>query len=187
MTPQQIQALETLPPELQAKYSSIAAARFNKTLIKRYTITEAQMDAFLEAKGDFILQLLSKEELVTALQALGLTQDIATNILREIQTDTAAPDTTTTAPTVSATNTPDTGVEPIRTMADDIEKVHGYGAYRGVTEAEETEEVHQSTQDTIIPNKPLAEAPTYDTPEAETPAAATEEAPTRWQSSVSPE
>lgn len=58
-------------------------------------------------------------------------------------------------------------VEPLRTMEGDIQKIHGYGAYRAENASPEDEPVHVSTQDdSLSKTKPVAERPTY-TPEPE--------------------
>jgi hypothetical protein len=44
--------------------------------------------------------------------------------------------------------------EPIRTMAEDMNRVHGYGAYREQERESETRGAHNSSQEELLHKKP---------------------------------
>ena len=90
----------------------------------------------------------------------------------------ASPKSEQTQPVVPVSNSePEPIVQPLRTMEGDMERIHGYGAYRKMyplaedgqvvaSEPEHTqptvEPIHTSTQDAVLEEKPaLAEMPSY--------------------------
>jgi len=202
MSPSQIQALEALPEVMQQKYSSLEAARFNMMLIKKFNIAQDTVDDFIEARGDFILRLNTEEDFINKLKSIGLDTS-AIQILNETKSnlntanisDSVTAQKSSMVETESAVQaTPLAPVKPIRTMADDIEKVHGYGTYRAEdvdNQSDATDEpVHRSTQDTVLPPKPVS-APTLTYTPNGPAAPKAEVAPTppdtRWQSSLPPQ
>ncbi len=74
---------------------------------------------------------------------------------------------------------------PLRTMQQDVDKVHGYGTYREIYpdagKGEESEIVYQSNQDDTLKKPTLAETPTYDAPEVSKDLTEKQEQP-RWGS-----
>ena len=91
-----------------------------------------------------------------------------------IETDMTLQTSTTESPTVTPENTPSPNPEvapspaaasqvitPLRTMSDDIQKVHGYGALLKANAAHEAEPVHSSNQSDALQKKPLTDLPAY--------------------------
>lgn len=85
---------------------------------------------------------------------------------------TAAPGTAPSTPAATPTATPSptipesapadasNDVQPMRTMAGDMNRVHGYGAYRQINPDSESEPVaHAQSQDDLLKRVPLSETP----------------------------
>ena len=121
--------------------------------------------------SDTLLCLKTYEELrhelsthyasATIEQLLALWQPLITETLKLYDTDNTTQAQTNSSPT-SATSEP---LEKMRTMPEDMQRIHGYGAYRGITEEEkppENEPVYQSNQDSVL-NKhtQLADTPDF--------------------------
>lgn len=160
-------AYAALNDSLKEKYSSLAAAAFYTDLINEFFIAEEHKDQFIDALGDVILGLNSfancREILINHLTLDEQTVEAVISKLREYLDITSQNEI----------------VSPFRTMADDMEKIHGYGAYAKQTEEVDEnpdEPTHSSQQAATLAAKPvLSETPTY----YEQPAPA-EERDTRW-------
>lgn len=95
------------------------------------------------------------------INSAGCTEIIATKIISDLNILISKSEAIQTA---SGSNQ---SVPPLRTMAGDVDKVHGYGAYRQLyPDAEASEPVHSSSQDISLGKNRLAPMPEYkdDTP-----------------------
>ena len=125
-----------------------------------------------------------------------IVSDLPEGLYRELQiTYTLA--TENILETTNADGEVGTGsVAPMRTMADDMEKVHGYGAMAGTKTSEsgvepEDEPVYKTEQESVLQKQRVADTPTYtsaetsepeSTSEASAPTTPEPEPDTRWSS-----
>lgn len=103
--------------------------------------------------------------------------DLPTGHVASVDTKTETPptaETTETDTTTAPTDTPKTAtkdVQAMRTMAHDVTRIHGYGAYRDLFPDEEGSQAHKeeviksATQEELLQKKPkLADKPDYSDP-----------------------
>jgi hypothetical protein len=164
MTPQQIKAHDALPEAVQLAYSSLAAAQLNKELVTVLGISEPQSGDFIDHRGDFVLGLVAesnfKDWLRTELNLQPKQIELVIHKTKE-HMQGVKPDETPVSPEER------TAVEPMHTMASDIEKVHGYGVTEKTdieppTEAAPAAEpVYTSEQRTVLTPPPAAPTPVY--------------------------
>lgn len=151
MTPQQLTAYENSSEAIQGLFSSFEAAIFNKKLINKYQIAEADSDMFLESTGDAILNLITIESLPAKLASLeSLSEEkaveLTNDLLNYIQEGTKgnkvgeSADKSSGTPSLVSELSSSTPTSPskeqktpatppsVRTMEQDIGKIHGYGA-----------------------------------------------------------
>lgn len=173
MTPQQIKAHSGLSETEKEAYSSVAAARLNKELINTLGVTDPNVGEFIDQRGDYVLGLSSEDSfrnwLQNELKLKPVHIDlVVTETKKHLDGKLLEPDQVLVDERTAA--------KPLRTMATDIEKIHGYGA--GTSSASEAttsqkapqqdeEPVHTSSQESVLtqstntsPHGPAAPQPT---------------------------
>lgn len=150
-------------------------------------LPENKYDTYATVIGDVILGFYKKDRLPQLLQSeLQIAERKAKKIADELASFLAPVSDTTQSNDVAT---------PLRTMAEDMQKTHGYGATAQTEETTNDEPVYHSPQETVLQRPSVANTPTYrseqeaettSNPEAEavdTEAAARDEANVqRWQS-----
>lgn len=136
-----------------------------KDVVKKFTLImpEAVLKDLKQASQNIIENLPNNED----------NKDIIKKVRLEKQADFFANSTETEK---SKNNNPDResgtdndkeihDVTPMRTMKGDMQRIHGYGAYRDqhpTNNTEENEPVIKSAQDTVLQKQPLVETPRVD-------------------------
>jgi len=157
--------------EIKNLYSSESSSSFHSRIISRYNIAEES--AYIDVLGDAILGIHPVSDLYTLLTTVvKLSDEMSRDIINDV-TDFLSPIKNCEVPNP---NTTEIGVPysavianevipALRTMAGDVDKVHGYGAYReiypGAGAVSDGETVHRSAQDDALGKPLLADTPTY--------------------------
>jgi len=157
--------------EIKNLYSSESSSSFHSRIISRYNIAEES--AYIDVLGDTILGIHPVSDLYTLLTTvvkLGdeMSRDIindVTDFLSPIK-NRGVPNPNTTAVEVPSSAAVDTEtIPPLRTMEVDVDRVHGYGAYRELYPHEassDSEPVYTTSQEDALARKKLASLPSYD-------------------------
>lgn len=155
---QRMQTYDALPPEMKVLYSSESAAALNRQLMERFSIPAEMTNAFLDATGDVILGFNKISDLPRILQQqVDLSADDAQRLTSQLieflgpvvareEAEAKAKQNDLKALAEKFANKENaahqeesvSAVEPIRTMEGDMNRVHGYGAYRELYGDEES-------------------------------------------------
>ena len=161
----------------QKLYLDPDSGEIMKTAFDAHRDADSDYVAYGTIIGDTILGFYSVSDLAqhlstdggfTPAQAEGLAADLADFLapliddpapsLQPVPTPAGVPEIVEAEP-AAAEQTAIPAVTPLRTMATDMQKVHGYGALYGTTD--DGEAVHSSSQDTTLGKNQLATTPTY--------------------------
>lgn len=216
-----LEAYNNLPEVLKPLYEGTdKRLRVLDELVAKLNLSPQQKKALVNYFGDTVLGIAATQSFPQRLRET-FSQSEVTQIVSEFEPLIAfverhsphhVPDTTTvqqpgtasvetvkkstdeanTSDEKDTTVTPEK-VTPMRTMADDMQRVHGYGAMathvdEAASSETETEPVHHSSQEHVLQRPQVAQTPQYTTDTAHTattPPEATpkDEAPdTRWSS-----
>jgi len=176
---QRMQVYENLPIEMKRLYSSQEAASLNRLIIEKFKLNTKQANDFMDISGDVILGFYRISDMSRMFQQkLGMSADESQRmtsqlldflepiVRREEQeatlkkeelahlANTFAQPENIGKSEVRPHETPEVAnVEPIRTMEQDMSRIHGYGAY---TQAREESEASDTTPEVQgeIPNAP---------------------------------
>lgn len=166
---ERMQRYATLSENLQNLYSAPESGQFMHQIFQRFGCDEANYLTYAEVVGDTILGINRITDMPRLFQQkLGLSADEAQRmtsqlidflepvVRREEQEATmkkeemaALAQTFATPENLSKTQTQQTpleNVEPIRTMEQDIHRVHGYGAYVATRNSEAQEDTEKEQQ-----------------------------------------
>jgi hypothetical protein len=156
-------AYQAATPEVRALIDSEKISSFVTSLQLPYAEDDTWMTATI---AEVLLGLTAKTDLPDVLPAalkmtVAQAQPIIIAVQRFIQEVTSSPN-----PAIAQKpNVPEQAVviDPMRTMEADVDRIHGYGAYRELyPDAGDGEEpIHRTSQDDVLSRKPLAEAPKY--------------------------
>lgn len=164
-------------------YGSLELAKHIKKVREKYSIPESPI--FVHLIGDTILGFHILEELPHLLsEQMNIDESRASSIASEFVEILSSTFTNSTQnkgvenslSSARIENAEDPTVQPLRTMEGDMDKIHGYGAYRKMypdapqsqsadVQTPSTQEavVHATSQDdTLAERPPLAPIPTYD-------------------------
>ena len=168
-------AIGSLNPAQKKLYESPETARSVITFAERQKLEGDKLTRLSEVIEAYLLDL-GKPNLSMAADELGINQADLSNFLENLAgkspsepQETATESVLSVAPNIPPTTadepTQDTppspapdqaaaAVQPLRTMKEDVKRIHGYGAYRELypnTPATETEEpTYQSTQSDLL-------------------------------------
>lgn len=145
-----LQAYTDAPSDIKSLVDSEAIANFVDALASKYEITPSDKRTLIAQVSDFVLSLISKDELaqriidennVPSQNAEELSTDLEQFLINPYRTPekkVEIPNRTDSEvksdiPASEAPAAPQNGpsaIESLRTMQGDAERIHGYGAYR---------------------------------------------------------
>jgi hypothetical protein len=172
-----MEVYESLSESLKKLYSSEEAAALNRSLIEKYSIPLEKVDDFLNIIGDVILgfhkisdmpQLFQQKIGVSADESQRMTSRVIEFLGPVVKREEeeaklkrgemtklvgifAHPEGIAAENKVDTVVSDEDAVLPLRTMEDDMNRVHGYGAYQ--EQREKDEERIVSTQENLIAKK----------------------------------
>lgn len=164
---QRLQLYSQLPKGLQKLYSSEESSTFHGRIISRYSI-ERDAD-YIDVVGDTILGIHSVPSLTERLVAeVGVSNEVARKITADLieflkplseQPERSGDQTQSKQEPESKSV-----IDPMRTMQEDVDRIHGYGAYRELyPDAPSDEEpVHRTSQEAVLGRTQVAETPRYE-------------------------
>ncbi len=191
---QRLSRYESLDEKIKPLYDAPESGHLLRTVFEKYLTNMAFYDNYVDLVGDCILgfhkttelpKLFQERLMIGADQAQRMTADLmdflapivereqAENNIKKAEAHKLADEIATIpkdAPSDTVTEAP--AVKPMRTMADDMNRVHGYGAYREanpLSDDNSTDEpvIKAHPQEDILSGnlKPIADLPKYHEPE----------------------
>lgn len=148
------------PPRIQAFYSAPTTATSVLGICQKYQLSERELALYSELVGDIILNIESMDMIPHTLRTKGF-GDQKIEDLTAATRNLLAP---ITPPAAAGQAQPEhkSTVSALRTMEGDVERVHGYGAYRDIhpTGDNTGATTMSSSQDDLLGNR-LANTPRY--------------------------